>query len=109
MIRRLGEEVGGRMHLGRSSGDLHAVWRRCRQRDGLIILMGEINRLRGVFLQVAGENLESVMPAYTHSQHAQPTTLGHQLLAWTSSLESDASVGRRLRIAGQTRALRGRR
>ena len=27
------------------------------------------------------------MPAYTHSQHAQPTTLGHQLLAWTSSLE----------------------
>ena len=87
LIRRLGEEVGGRMHLGRSSGDLHAVWRRCRQRDGLIILMGEINRLRGVFLQVAGENLESVMPAYTHSQHAQPTTLGHQLLAWTSSLE----------------------
>ena len=87
LIRRLGEEVGGRMHLGRSSGDLHAVWRRCRQRDGLIMLMGEINRLRGVFLQVAGENLESVMPAYTHSQHAQPTTLGHQLLAWTSSLE----------------------
>ena len=87
LIRRLGEEVGGRMHLGRSSGDLHAVWRRCRQRDGLITLMGEINRLRGVFLQVAGENLESVMPAYTHSQHAQPTTLGHQLLAWTSSLE----------------------
>ena len=62
------------MHLGRSSGDLHAVWRRCRQRDGLIVLMGAINRLRGVFLQVAGENLESVMPAYTHSQHAQPTT-----------------------------------
>ena len=31
LIRRLGEEVGGRMHLGRSSGDLHAVWRRCRQ------------------------------------------------------------------------------
>ncbi len=87
LIRRLGEEVGGRMHLGRSSGDLHAVWRRCRQRDSLLTLMREINRLRAVFLEVASENLHAVMPAYTHSQHAQPTTLGHQLLAWSSSLE----------------------
>ena len=87
LIRLLGEEVGGRMHLGRSSGDLRAVWRRCRQRDCLIDMMGEMNGLRAVLLEVAEKNLDAVMPGYTHSQHAQPTTLGHQFLAWVCVLE----------------------
>ena len=87
LIRCLGEEVGGRTHLGRSSGDLRAVWRRCRQRDCLIDMMREINNLRAALLQVAEDNLDTVMPGYTHSQHAQPVTLGHQFLAWVCTLE----------------------
>ena len=89
LIRGLGEEVGGRIHLGRSSGDLGAVARRIRQRDRLIELMNEINALRGAVLQVAEDNLDTVMPGYTHSQHAQPVTLGHQLMSWDSALERD--------------------
>ena len=89
LIRRLGYDIGGRIHLGRSAGDLEAVGRRVRQRDRLINLMKNINRLRNSALQVAEQNLDSVMPGYTHSQHAQPTTLGHQLMAWASALERD--------------------
>ena len=89
LIRRLGEEVGGRIHLGRSSGDLGAVARRIRQRDSLINLMNEINELRGAVLRVAEDNLDAVMPGYTHSQHAQPVTLGHQLMSWDSALGRD--------------------
>ena len=89
LIQRLGEDVGGRIHLGRSSGDLGVVARRIHQRNRLIELMSEINGLRGAVLQVAEENLNAVMPGYTHSQHAQPVTLGHQLLAWASILERD--------------------
>lgn len=89
LVRRLGEQVGGRIHLGRSSGDLGAVARRIRQRDRLIELMGEINGLRATVLDVAEENLDAVMPGYTHTQHAQPVTLGHQLLAWASIMERD--------------------
>ncbi|MGC8862048.1 MAG: argininosuccinate lyase, partial [Armatimonadota bacterium] len=32
---------------------------------------------------------ESVMPGYTHLQHAQPITLGHHLMAWFWMLERD--------------------
>ena len=87
LIRRLGYEVGGRIHLGRSSGDLGAVWRRIRERDRLGELLKGINRLRRAILSTAEENLDVVMPGYTGSQHAQPVTLGHQLMAWGSVLE----------------------
>ena len=89
LIRRLGEDVGGRIHLGRSSGDLGIVTGRIDRRNRLIELMQEINNLRPAVLQVAEQNFDTVMPAYTHSQHAQPTTLAHQLLAWGSILERD--------------------
>lgn len=89
LIRRLGEEVGGRIHLGRSSGDLSVVARRMRQRDHLIDMMQALNSLRAALLDVAEANLDAVMPGYTHTQHAQPVTLGHQLLAWASLLERD--------------------
>ncbi len=89
LIRKLGEEVGGHLHLGRSSGDLGAVGRCIRQRDSLIELMKGSNVLREVLLRVAEENLDAVMPGYTHTQHAQPVTLGHQLMSWASILERD--------------------
>ena len=86
-IQQMGEEVGGRIHLARSSGDLGAVARRIHQRDRLADLMVEINNLRSAVLEVAERNLDAVMPGYTHSQHAQPVTFGHQLMAWASILE----------------------
>lgn len=89
LIRRLGEEVGGHIHLGRSSGDLEAVRRRVQQRDWLIALMKGINNLRSALLVTATEHLHTVMPGYTHSQHAQPVTLGFQYLAWVCALTRD--------------------
>ena len=89
LIRGLGEEVGGRIHLGRSSGDLGAVSRRVRQRESLIELMDLINEARLVLLQAGEENLDAVMPGHTHTQHAQPLTLGFHFLSWASVLERD--------------------
>lgn len=45
-------------------------------------LMDEILELLQVLLQKAGENLQTVMPGYTHLQHAQPMTYGHYLVGW---------------------------
>lgn len=89
LIRRLGEEVGGRIHLGRSSGDLNSVGRRVVQRDKLLAVMKAVNSFRAVVLKAAEDNLDAVLPGYTHAQHAQPTTLGHQFMAWASVLERD--------------------
>src|SRR3712207_9402604 len=45
--------------------------------------------LQGVLLAVAYEHRETVMPAHTHTQQAQPTTLAHYLVAVYDSLARD--------------------
>lgn len=87
LVRGLGYEVGGRIHLGRSTGDFGTVSRRIRQRDALAELMAALNALRAVVLDVAPDHFDTIMAGLTGGQHAQPTTLGHQLLAWASVLE----------------------
>ncbi|MBI4322325.1 MAG: argininosuccinate lyase [Chloroflexi bacterium] len=89
LIRQLGEEVGGRIHLARSSGDLGQVGLRIRLRDEELRLMDGLNEFRGALLETAGQHRDTVMPGYTHGQHAQPTTLGHCLVAYASALERD--------------------
>ncbi len=89
LIRRLSEEVGGRIHLGRSSGDLGAVSTKIVQRDKMLDVMQHLNRVRSVVLSEAEAHAETVMPGYTHGQHAQPTTLGHEFAAWAAVLERD--------------------
>jgi argininosuccinate lyase len=89
LIRTLGEGVGGRMHLGRSSGDLSTVGLNIRERDRLLALMRGINDLRAVLLTQGREHAAVVMPGYTFLQHAQPVTLGHTYTAWAATLARD--------------------
>ena len=87
LIRRLGEDVGGRMHLGRSSGDLDEVGRRMAVRKHLLELLSALNTLRRTLLRRADEHADTVMPGYTQGQHAQPTTFGHWLSMWALVME----------------------
>jgi argininosuccinate lyase len=89
LIRRHGEEVGGRIALGRSSVDLGALCSRLIQRDALLAMMEALNGLRTAILSLAGQHLESVMPGYVGGRHGQPVTLGHQFAAWAAVFERD--------------------
>ncbi len=89
LIDMVGEDIGGRMHSGRSRNDEVATCIRLVLRNQLLDLMDEINTLRESLLITASENLNTIMPGYTHLQHAQPTTLAHHLLAHTGALERD--------------------
>ena len=89
LIREIGEEVGGRMHTGRSRNDEVATCIRIAVRDELLGLAEEVNKLRRALLKRAGENVETVLPGYTHLQHAQPTTLAHHLLAHADAFARD--------------------
>lgn len=89
LIQQLGEEVGGHLHLGRSSADLGAVAVRIVQRDSLLELMTHLNALRGATLDVAEAQADAVMPGYVQGQHAQPLTVGHYLASWAAALERD--------------------
>jgi argininosuccinate lyase len=89
LIRRFGYDIGGRIHLARSSGDLIAVARRIAVRDGIIRTMHGNLELREALLPFAIETSDAVMPGYTHGMHAQPTTLGAQIVSWVARLERD--------------------
>ena len=82
--RRLHELVGdvaGKLHTGRSRNDQVALDLR------LYLLAGAGERARdlrgwaGVLADRAEEHADIVIPSYTHLQQAQPSTLGHHLLA----------------------------
>jgi argininosuccinate lyase len=77
LIKTLGEEIGGRLHLGRSSGDLIEVARRTVFRDHVHRLLAALGAVRATLLDLAGQHVRTVMPGYTHGQHAQPTTFAH--------------------------------
>ncbi|XNO40677.1 argininosuccinate lyase (plasmid) [Sinorhizobium meliloti] len=89
LIRSLGENIGGLFHLGRSSGDLWEVGFRIFARDNLLRLLTDIFQMRGTLITLAAEHADTVMPGYSHGQHAQPTTWAHMLLSWASALERD--------------------
>ena len=86
LIAELGEEVGGRLEIGRASGEVVQVaWRRM-EAAALRSLLGALGEARAAILEVAAAHTSSVMPGYTHSQHAQVVTLAHVLLAWEAGL-----------------------
>jgi argininosuccinate lyase len=89
LIRALGEEIGGRLHLGRSSGDLSSVGINVVQRERVLRIMEGVNRLRHVLLELAGRHTDAILPGYSFGQHAQPMTLAHLLLSWGANLARD--------------------
>ncbi|MHC1635524.1 MAG: argininosuccinate lyase [Candidatus Methanospirareceae archaeon] len=89
MIKEIGEDIGGRMHTARSRNDEVATCIRIKLREALLEIMDEINGLREVLIERSEENTETIMPGYTHLQHAQPTTLAHHLLAHFDAFSRD--------------------
>ncbi len=91
IIQALGPEVGGRLHTGRSRNDLHTTTWRMALRENLLAVLDVLAELRATTLKLAAQYIETVMPGYTHSQHAQPITLGYYLLTFADVLARDFS------------------
>lgn len=86
----VGADIAGKMHTGRSRNDIAITLYRMSARRELLKLAAAVAGLRCVLLDLAGRNLETVMPAHTHTQPAQPTTLAHYLIGATEFLLRDA-------------------
>jgi argininosuccinate lyase len=86
-----GRDVAGKMHTARSRNDIAVTLYRMTARRDLLAAAGGVAELRAVLLHLAARHLETVMPAHTHTQPAQPTTLGHYLLAACEFLDRDAA------------------
>lgn len=89
LVETLGEETGGRLHIARSRNDEVVTCMRIRLRDDILHQLSILCRLRETLLSVAEEHTGSVMPGFTHFQHAQPTTLAHHFLAYEQAFGRD--------------------
>jgi argininosuccinate lyase len=87
---RIGE-AGKRLHTARSRNDQVALDVRLWVRDAIDGLDGQIADVMQALVERADEHAATVMPGFTHLQPAQPTTLGHHLLAYVEMLGRDRS------------------
>ena len=92
--RRLTELIGplgGKMHTGRSRNDQVALDIRLYLRDALAVLQGGLLGVQHALVTQARDNVDVVMPGYTHLQRAQPVLFAHHLLAYVDMFERDKS------------------
>ena len=100
--RLLHEEVGepaSRLHTGRSRNDQVATATRLWTMDACARLDGALRELQRVMVDQAGRLGESILPAYTHLQRAQPVRAAHWMLSHFWPVERD-----RRRLAAAARA-----
>lgn len=88
LIGKIGD-VAGAMHTGRSRNDLNATVSRMVTREKTERVIEQARRLQSTLLSKARENLETIMPGYTHLQQAQPITYAHWLMAYHDFLKYD--------------------
>jgi argininosuccinate lyase len=91
LLARSCGELAGKMHMARSRNDIDITLYRMTLRRELLSLAQAIAGTRAALLAMAADHLETIMPAHTHTQPAQPTTLAHYLLAAAEFLARDAA------------------
>ena len=89
LISRIGD-VGKRLHTGRSRNDQVALDIRMYLRSEIDELSALLEDLKGSILDIAENNLDTIMPGYTHLQKAQPITLAHHVMAYFEMLRRDS-------------------
>ena len=88
LTERIGD-AGKRLHTGRSRNDQVALDTRmyakvaCRETEAML------EDLLEALLDIAQENLHTIMPGYTHMQKAQPITLAHHMMAYVQMFLRD--------------------
>ena len=83
-------EAGKKLHTGRSRNDQVATDVRLYMREATDDISTLICQLQRNLLDLAENEIDTIMPGFTHLQVAQPISLAHHLLAWNEMLERDA-------------------
>ncbi|WP_248927489.1 argininosuccinate lyase [Paenibacillus hamazuiensis] len=88
LLERAGD-IAGNLHIARSRNDMSIAMFRLALRDKLQTALSSVLSLKDQLLEFAAEHAETLMIGYTHTQQAQPTTLGHYIMAVVDSLNRD--------------------
>ena len=87
----IGDE-GKMLHTGRSRNDQVTLDLRLYLKKEIKLIISDIIELEKILSKKAKENIDTIMPGYTHMQKAQPITLAHHLLAYAEMFKRD--IGR---------------
>ena len=90
--KRVGPDLGGRLHTSRSRNDIDHTLFKLGLRERLNLLIGKALALHAALIEAAEREKATLIVAYTHGQPAQPTTFGHYLSAIVEFLGRD--IGR---------------
>lgn len=85
---RIGE-VAGRLHTARSRNDQIALDVRMYLKDRIRDIEQAARELQSTLVSISEDNVSTLMPGYTHLQHAQPVTLAHHLMAYFWMFQRD--------------------
>lgn len=89
---RLTELIGktaGKLHTGRSRNDQVATDMKLWVRKSVSLLLDILKETQKVFIEKSEDNVETIIPGYTHLQRAQPISFAFHLLAYVEMFEAD--------------------
>ncbi len=88
LTERIGD-AGKRLHTGRSRNDQVALDMRLFTRSEVVCVRGLLIELLDTILSIMKDNVETIMPGFTHLQKAQPITLSHHMGAYFEMFSRD--------------------
>lgn len=81
--------VAGKLHTARSRNDQVALDFHLYLKNRLPDIISLIKKFQDELVNLADQNVETIMPGYTHLQHAQPISYAHYLMAYYEMLQRD--------------------
>lgn len=88
LIKEIGE-IGKKLHTARSRNDQVALDTRMYIKKEILEINKIILEFQKVLSKKIKENINTIMPGYTHMQRAQPITFAHHLLAYSEMFKRD--------------------
>jgi argininosuccinate lyase len=85
----IGTKIAGKLHTGRSRNDQVSTDMRMWLRDELNLIEEYLVDLLKAITQRAEQDIDYIMPSYTHLQRAQPIRWSHWLLSYATAFQSD--------------------
>jgi argininosuccinate lyase len=82
-------DAGRKLHTGRSRNDQVATDLRLWLREAIDELQNQLRATQETLLELAENNIDAVLPGYTHLQRAQPVLFAHWCLAYFEMLARD--------------------
>lgn len=87
--KKVGQEIGGDLHIAKSRNDQVSTAIRIELRGNLLDLMISLIKLQEALTKLAEKHVRTVIPGYTHLHPAQPVTFAHYLLSYVDMLDRD--------------------